>query len=180
MLEYFDQYQTAPMSSPLYQNAMRFYPAGQFEYDAAHDQLPTVSWILPTSYQSEHPDYMPAAGAEDAASLRVSRTITVGQLPWAVALSPNGATAYVADPDSDDVSVIDTASGSVSTVTIAGDPEALTLSPGGTTLWVGEGAGGAVAVVTTSSDAQIGKVELGFSGRQSGDGLEPTGMAFIG
>ncbi len=68
VLEYFDQYQAAPASSPLYQNAMRFYQAGQFEYDAAHDQLPAVSWILPTSYQSEHPDYMPAAGADFVAS----------------------------------------------------------------------------------------------------------------
>ncbi len=33
-----------------------------------HDRLPTVSWILPTSYQSEHPDYMPAAGADYVAS----------------------------------------------------------------------------------------------------------------
>jgi phospholipase C len=68
VLEYFDQYQAARTSSPLYQNAMRFYQAGQFEYDATHDQLPTVSWILPTSYQSEHPDYMPAAGADYIAS----------------------------------------------------------------------------------------------------------------
>jgi phospholipase C len=68
VMEYFDQYQNAPVSSPLYQNAMRFYQAGQFEYDASHDQLPTVSWIIPTSYQSEHPDYMPAAGADFVAS----------------------------------------------------------------------------------------------------------------
>lgn len=68
VLEYFDQYQHAPTASPLYQNAMRFYEAGQFEYDATHDKLPTVSWILPTSYQSEHPDYMPAAGADFVAA----------------------------------------------------------------------------------------------------------------
>jgi phospholipase C len=68
VLEYFDQYQAAPTSSPLYKNAMRFYQAGQFEYDAMHDCLPTVSWIIPTSYQSEHPDYMPAAGADYVAS----------------------------------------------------------------------------------------------------------------
>jgi phospholipase C len=68
VMEYFDQYQNAPVSSPLYQNAMRFYQAGQFEYDAMHDQLPTVSWIIPTSYQSEHPDFMPAAGADFVAS----------------------------------------------------------------------------------------------------------------
>ena len=41
---------------------------GQFEYDAAHDRLPAVSWIIPTSYQSEHPDYLPAAGADFIAS----------------------------------------------------------------------------------------------------------------
>jgi phospholipase C len=68
VLEYFDQYQNAAVSSPLYQNAMRIYQAGQFEYDAINDRLPTVSWIIPTSYQSEHPDFMPAAGADFIAS----------------------------------------------------------------------------------------------------------------
>jgi phospholipase C len=68
VMEYFDQYQNASVSSPLYQNAMRFYQAGQFEYDAINDRLPTVSWIIPTSYQSEHPDFMPAAGADFVAS----------------------------------------------------------------------------------------------------------------
>ena len=33
-----------------------------------HDRLPTVSWLIPTSYQSEHPDYTPAAGADFVAS----------------------------------------------------------------------------------------------------------------
>jgi phospholipase C len=64
VLEYFDQYQNAATSSPLYRGAMKFYQPGQFEYDAIHDRLPTVSYILPTSYQSEHPDFMPAAGAD--------------------------------------------------------------------------------------------------------------------
>jgi phospholipase C len=68
VLEYFDQYQAASPGSPLYQGAMRFYEPGQFEFDAANDRLPTVSWILPTSYQSEHPNYMPAAGADFIAS----------------------------------------------------------------------------------------------------------------
>ncbi|HLH45983.1 MAG TPA: alkaline phosphatase family protein, partial [Acidimicrobiales bacterium] len=40
VLEYFDQYQAAGPTSPLYQDAMRFYQAGQFEYDVAHDRLP--------------------------------------------------------------------------------------------------------------------------------------------
>jgi len=68
VLEYFDQYQNAAVSSTLYQGGMKISQAGQFEYDAMHDNLPTVSWIVPTSYQSEHPDYMPAAGADFIAS----------------------------------------------------------------------------------------------------------------
>ena len=68
VLEYFNSFQTAPVSSPLYQNGLRTFPAGQFEYDAIHDRLPTVSWLIPTSYQSEHPDYTPAAGADFVAS----------------------------------------------------------------------------------------------------------------
>jgi phospholipase C len=68
VLEYFDQFVNAPVSSPLYQNALRTYASDQFEYDAKHDKLPAVSWILPTSYQSEHPNYTPAAGADFIAS----------------------------------------------------------------------------------------------------------------
>jgi phospholipase C len=64
VLEYFDQYQNASPTSPLFQNGMRIYEAGQFEWDAVHDQLPTVSWIIPTSFQSEHPAFLPAAGAD--------------------------------------------------------------------------------------------------------------------
>src|SRR5580658_6709270 len=64
VLEYFATFQNAPVSSTLYQSAMKFYQPGQFEYDAIHDNLPTVSWLLPPSYQSEHPDYMPAFGAD--------------------------------------------------------------------------------------------------------------------
>jgi phospholipase C len=68
VLEYFQSFQSAPVRSPLFQNGLRTYPAGQFEYDAANDRLPAVSWIIPTSYQSEHPDYTPAAGADYVAS----------------------------------------------------------------------------------------------------------------
>jgi phospholipase C len=68
VLEFFHQYQMSPTTSPLYQNAMVTQPEGQFEYDARHDNLPTVSWIFPPSTQSEHPAYLPAAGASFVAS----------------------------------------------------------------------------------------------------------------
>ncbi|MBS1850924.1 MAG: phospholipase C, phosphocholine-specific [Acidobacteria bacterium] len=68
MLEYFKVFQEAPKSSSLYQRGMVRGTEGQFEYDAMHDKLPAVSWIITTSFQSEHPDYLPAAGAAYVAS----------------------------------------------------------------------------------------------------------------
>ena len=68
VLEYFDQYQAATTRRRCTRTRCAFYQPGQFEYDAMHDRLPTVSWIIPTSYQSEHPDFMPAAGADFVAS----------------------------------------------------------------------------------------------------------------
>jgi phospholipase C len=63
MFEQFETFRRADSNSPLHLRGMLRGPEGQFEYDAINDRLPTVSWIIPTSTQSEHPDYMPAAGA---------------------------------------------------------------------------------------------------------------------
>jgi phospholipase C len=67
-LAWFRQYADAPRSSPLYQNAMVKKSAGWFEYDAKHDRLPQVSWLVAPSAQSEHPNWTPAAGAQYIAS----------------------------------------------------------------------------------------------------------------
>jgi phospholipase C len=68
VLEFFKNFQQADRDSSLFNRAMIREPEGKFEYDAINDQLPAVSWIIPTSLQSEHPDYMPAAGAAFVAS----------------------------------------------------------------------------------------------------------------
>ncbi len=68
MLELFKNFRDAPADSPLRLKGLTAAPEGQFEFDAINDRLPTVSWIIPTSTQSEHPDYMPAAGAAFIAS----------------------------------------------------------------------------------------------------------------
>ncbi len=63
-LAWFKQFGRAGTSSPLYQRGMRRRPAGSFEYDARHDRLPQVSWLVAPTAQTEHPDFFPAAGAE--------------------------------------------------------------------------------------------------------------------
>jgi phospholipase C len=68
MLSLFETFQKAKPGDPLYEKGMAAQPHGTFEDDARNDRLPAVSWILPTSYQSEHPDYLPAAGADYVAS----------------------------------------------------------------------------------------------------------------
>jgi phospholipase C len=68
LLETFKVFREAGKGSSLYIKGMLRSPEGQFEYDAVNDKLPAVSWIIPTSYQSEHPDYMPADGAAFVAS----------------------------------------------------------------------------------------------------------------
>jgi phospholipase C len=68
MLAYFKQFQAGGNNPQLYLKGMLRGPEGQFEYDAINDKLPAVSWIIPTSTQSEHPDFMPADGAAFVAS----------------------------------------------------------------------------------------------------------------
>lgn len=65
---YFEAFRNAPENSPLRLNSRQVAP-GQFEYDALHDRLPTVSWLFPPNGQNEHPNQsMPAAGAQYIAS----------------------------------------------------------------------------------------------------------------
>ncbi len=68
VLELFKAFMESGEKSPLRLKGLARGPEGRFEYDAINDKLPAVSWIIPTSYQSEHPDYMPAAGAAFVAS----------------------------------------------------------------------------------------------------------------
>jgi phospholipase C len=68
VLENFKTFIEAEKGSSLHNRGVVRGPEGQFEYDAMNDKLPAVSWIFPPSYQSEHPDYMPADGAAFVAS----------------------------------------------------------------------------------------------------------------
>ncbi|MEU4875765.1 alkaline phosphatase family protein [Streptomyces sp. NPDC021608] len=63
LLEQFAAFRDALPGSDLYERGVRPQPEGAFEDDARGDRLPTVSWIVPPGHQSEHPDFLPAAGA---------------------------------------------------------------------------------------------------------------------
>ena len=68
VLEYFQNFQNAEPGSGLYERALTISQPGKFESDCAAGNLPTVTWIVPTSGKSEHPAYLPATGADWLAS----------------------------------------------------------------------------------------------------------------
>lgn len=68
LLREFAQFRDAAAGSPLRVKGLPDAEEGLFEYDAMHDRLPAVSWLCPSAEASEHPVYMPAAGAEFIAS----------------------------------------------------------------------------------------------------------------
>ena len=64
VLKYFARYQQAPENSALFQNAMVDRTFYELLWDIRTGNLPQVSWIVPPSNLSEHPDYLPAAGED--------------------------------------------------------------------------------------------------------------------
>jgi phospholipase C len=59
---YFTQFHDLPNNSPLFDNAMRNRPLYELLSDLKTGNIPQVTWIVPPSYTTEHPDYLPAAG----------------------------------------------------------------------------------------------------------------------
>jgi YVTN family beta-propeller protein len=85
----------------------------------------------------------------------------------------------VADGDSNAISVISTATNTVTnTISDAGDPVSLALTPDGSQLWVGGLTMGIVTVFDTANDSLVGSFNVGYGGEaNAGDGEEPTGIA---
>jgi YVTN family beta-propeller protein len=109
-------------------------------------------------------------------------------------LSPDGSKLYVANTDSDSVSVIDTAAGAATrTIDLrptegapnGTSPNALAVSPDGGTLYVADAGGNDVAVVRLASSDQHGDQNANNDNNDGGDrvagriptGWYPTGIA---
>jgi phospholipase C len=69
ILKFFTQYQAAPRNSALYEHALKDRPFYELLADLRTGNIPQVSWIVPPSTVSEHPDYLPAAGEDHTAQL---------------------------------------------------------------------------------------------------------------
>ena len=77
----FESFRHAPPGSSLYENGMRHWSLEQLAQDVADDQLPQVTWILPSPLWSEHPSpSSPLQGAEFTA--RVLDALTGNPKVW--------------------------------------------------------------------------------------------------
>src|SRR5208283_655477 len=79
-------------------------------------------------------------------------TITVGSDPYGVAITPNGAYAYVANDGSDTVSAISTTTNTVTaTVTVGYYPYGVAVTPNGAYAYVANDGSDTVSVISTGA-----------------------------
>jgi YVTN family beta-propeller protein len=110
----------------------------------------------------------------DTATNTVTATITVGDAPQGVAVSPNGSRAYVTNFGSDTVSVINTATNTVSaTITVGNGPVGVAVSPDGSRAYVTNAISNTVSVINTATNTVAATITVG--GLPQGVAVSPAG-----
>jgi YVTN family beta-propeller protein len=88
--------------------------------------------------------------------------VDVGETPFGVAVTPDGAFAYVTNIDSSSVTVIDTASNTViATVSVPDVPLEIAITPDGAFAYVAHFSSGIVSVIATADNTVIATVSVG-------------------
>ncbi|TVL91300.1 IPT/TIG domain-containing protein [Streptomyces sp. SAJ15] len=113
---------------------------------------------------SARPLPMPAtaAAANGSARLADPSPIPVGPSPVSIAFTPDGTRAYVTNSGGDTVSVIDTATNTVTgTVTVGAAPWGVAIHPDGTRAYVTNSTAGTVSVINTTTNTVIATITVG-------------------
>jgi uncharacterized protein (TIGR03437 family) len=109
----------------------------------------------------------------DTSTNKVIATVMVGSQPQGIAVTPDGASVYVANCGGD-VFVIDTATNKVAKKFLAGAcPTAVAITPDGTRAYVTLDNASSVAVIDTSSNTVMTKIPVGTS--PAGIAITPDG-----
>ena len=95
---------------------------------------------------------------DTATNAVVGSAITVGDLPFGIAITPDGTKAYVVNFNADTVSVIDTATNAVvgSPITVGDVPRGIAITPDGTKAYVTNQFDDTVSVIDTATNAVVG------------------------
>ena len=88
--------------------------------------------------------------------------ITVGSDPQAIAITPDGKTAYVANIGSDTVTPIATATNTAGPpITVGNSPDAIAITPDGKTAYVANGDSGTVTPIATATNTAGPPITVG-------------------
>jgi YVTN family beta-propeller protein/probable HAF family extracellular repeat protein len=88
-------------------------------------------------------------------------TIQVGTQPQDIAITPDGAYAYVSNVGSNNVSVIDTSSNTViSTVPVGNQPNSIAITPDGALAYVANLADSTLSVIQTSTNSVVATIPI--------------------
>jgi len=109
----------------------------------------------------------------DAATLAVTANATVGSGPNGLAITPNGGKVFIANSISNFVSILNTATNTVTNVPVTGVTYGAAMSPDGTRAYVTNWTNGAVHVFNTATNAIVAQINLG--GRPYGVSVSPDG-----
>ncbi|TSB32070.1 Ig-like domain repeat protein [Streptomyces benahoarensis] len=102
-------------------------------------------------------------------------TVTVGSFPTGVAITPNGLRAYVANEGSNNVSVIDTTSLTVTaTVPVGATPFGVAITPDGLHAYVTNSGGNSVSVIATATNTVTATIPVGST--PLGVAITPDGL----
>lgn len=116
----------------------------------------------------------PSVSVIDTATYSVVATIPVGQYPAGVAVTPNGAFAYVANFNSNSVSVIDTTANAVTTtVTVGTNPLGVAITPNGAFAYVTNYTSHDISVISTATNTVVATVATGSA--NWGVAITPSG-----
>ena len=142
--------------------------------DSAAYRLPGVAgWIQDLVHRGAQVLGVSGADAVDSHPTvevnPVIATIDVGDGPTSAVVSPNGTTVYVANTFGDPVSVIDTATNTVTgTIAVGNDPvQGVAVSPDGTRLYVTNASDGTVSVIDTATNTVIDTINVGDNPAES-------------
>src|SRR5262249_20227044 len=98
----------------------------------------------------------------DTTSNTVTATITVGNSPFGVAVTPDGSTVYVANSMDNTVSVIPTSVNMVTgVITVGNCPVGVAVTPDGSLVYVANSMDNTVSVIPTSVNMVTGVITVG-------------------
>jgi YVTN family beta-propeller protein len=108
--------------------------AGGTSSTSSADQFSYLS-VSPTAYVANEGDK--TVTPIDTATKAAGSPITVGNYPYAIAITPDGSTAYVANEGGNTVTAIDTATDTAgSTIAVGNYPDGIAITPDGSTAYV--------------------------------------------